>query len=97
MKIDWICYCWWDRYTTYSIELFGLQMPLVLLLDQASSRFRLKHGQPIFEGPEIRLDHLRFESDLLDLLICLVEEPVGGTGSESDTQIVEEKARGSHL
>jgi hypothetical protein len=92
MKIDWICYCWWERHTTYSIELFGLQMSLVLFLDRASSRFRLKHGQP---GPEIRLDHLRSESNLLDLLIYLVEEPVGGTGSESDTQIAEEK--GSHL
>ena len=30
----------------------------------------------MFEGPEIRLDHLRFERDPL---VCLVEESVGGT------------------
>ena len=51
----------------------------LLLLDQASSRFRLKHEQSKFEGPEIRLDHLRLESDLSDLLVCLVEDPAGGT------------------
>ena len=39
---------------------------LVLLLDKASSQFRLKHEQPMFEGPEIWLDHLRLESDLSD-------------------------------
>ena len=54
-------------------------MSLVLLLDQASSRFRLKHEQSNFECPEMRLDHLRLESDLSNLLVCLVEEPVDGT------------------
>ena len=69
---------WWDGYTPCSIESVELQMPLILLLDQASSRFHLKHKQPIFEGPEIGLDHLRFESDLSNLLVCLVEEPGSG-------------------
>ena len=53
-------------------------MSLSLLLDQASSLFRLQHEQSKFEDPEIWLDHLRLESDLSDPLVCLVEEPVGG-------------------
>ena len=82
MKFDCICYFWWDRYTPSSIELFGLQMSL-LLLDRASSRFRPKHEQSSFEGPEIRFDHLRLELDLSDLLVCLLEESIVA-GSESD-------------
>ena len=27
----------------------------------------------------MQIDHLRFESNLLDLLVCLEEEPIGGT------------------
>ena len=55
-------------------------MPLLfLLLDKASSQFRLKHEQPNFECPEKWHDHLRLEVDLPDPLVCLVEVPVGGT------------------
>ena len=55
-------------------------MSLIPLLDKASSRFRLKHEQPNFKGPQIWLDHLRPQSDLPDLLVCLVgKETVGET------------------
>ena len=79
MRIDPSCCFSWDHYTRCSIRLFRLQMSLLFLLDWASSQFRLKHELSIFEGPKIRLDHLRFETDLSDLLVCLVEESVGGT------------------
>ena len=92
MKIDCIFYFWWSRYTPCSIELFVLQISLLLLLDQASSLFRLKHEQSNFEGPGIRLDHL-LESDLSDLLVGLVEEPVGGTsqGQSPILKLLEKK------
>ena len=93
MKIDCI---WWDRYTPCSTELFGPQMSL-LLLDQASSRFRLKHEQPILEYPEVRLDHLRLESDLSDPLVCLVEEPVGSGTSQGQSPILKLLGKSSHL
>ena len=38
----------------------------------------------MFEGPEIRLDHLRFERDPL---VCLVEESVGGTSQGQSLMI----------
>ena len=41
----------------------------------------------MFEGPEIRLDHLRFERDPLDPLVCLVEESVGGTSQGQSLMI----------
>ena len=65
---------------------------VLLLLDKASSQFRLKHEQPNFECPEIWLDHLRLESDLPDPLVCLVDVPVAAV-SESDTQIVRERSK----
>jgi hypothetical protein len=52
----------------------------------------MRHEKSNFEGPGIRIGHLRFESNLSDLLVCLVKEPAGVRGeSESDTQIVGEK------
>ena len=78
MKFDCIGYFWRDRYATSSTELFGLQMSL-LPLDQASSRFRLKHEKPSFEGLEIPLGHLRLESDLSNLLVYLVDDPIDRT------------------
>ena len=51
----------------------------------------------MFEDPEIRLDHLRLESDLSDPLVYLVEKSVGETsqGQSSMLKIVGEER--SHL
>ena len=51
----------------------------LLLLGLTSPRFHLKYEEPNFESPEMRLDHLRLESDLSDLLVCFVEKPIGIT------------------
>ena len=71
-------------------------MTLVLLLDQASLRFRYKHKQSNLEVPEIQRNHLSLESVLKDLIVCLGEDPVGGTShGQSNTQIV--GGKGTHL
>ena len=41
----------------------------------------------MFEGPEIRLDHLRLEWDLSDPSVCLVEESAGGKSQDQSLML----------